>query len=159
MKYTYEQVKEVTEALVAEKKVALHKRLQILLWRMRGKGEREVIALSGASHSTIWRICKQYNENGLGGLSYKHGGGNRKLSFEQEAEALQRLESGARNGQFVRTAELQAEFESNTGVSYEPAVFVRLLARHGWRKVTPRGRHPKAADEAACEAAKKLTLR
>lgn len=31
-----------------------------------------------------------------------------------------------------------------------------VLKRHGWSKKMPRSRHPKAADEEACEASKKL---
>jgi hypothetical protein len=33
-----------------------------------------------------------------------------------------------------------------------------LLARHGWRKVTPRGKHPDKASDEAMEASKKLKL-
>ena len=32
-----------------------------------------------------------------------------------------------------------------------------LLKRHGWRKVMPRAKHPKKADEEVIQASKKLT--
>ena len=40
----------------------------------------------------------------------------------------------------------------NTGRVY----VYNVLKRHGWSKKMPRSRHPKAADEEACEASKKL---
>lgn len=41
--------------------------------------------------------------------------------------------------------------------SYTGRVYVyNVLKRHGWRKKMPRSRHPKAADQEACEASKKL---
>jgi transposase len=160
MRYSEEQIREVSEALDAEQCLATHKRLQILLWRMEGKSGKEVAALSGADRTTIWRICDSYKQHGLAGVPYRYKGGNRrKLTVKKESEILQALSEQAEGGQFVRSYELQAEFEKRANKQYDSSTFSRLLQRHNWRKVVPRGRHPKAADEATCEAAKKLTFR
>lgn len=157
-RYTNEERRAVETALSKEQNVDTYKRLQVLLWRMQGVPEREVVIRSGMRHSTIWRICNNYALYGVNGLGLRYEGGhNRKLSFEEEASALKECNETAEKGGFVRIKELQAEFEKLTGVHYHLHVFYRLLERHGWRKVKPRGQHPKKADDEAIEASKKLT--
>jgi len=160
--FTNKQIKEVSTALRNERdNVEMFKRLQVLLSRMKGTSERDAAVQSGFSVAKVSGICRNYLSNGIDGLRSKRencGGRNRKLSKEAEASALARLAEKAKTGQFIRVAELQAEFEKDTGVSYHPIAFYDVLERNNWRKVVPRGRHPKAADEATCEASKKLTL-
>jgi len=56
--------------------------------------------------------------------------------------------------------EIRIACEKKVGKEYEGrSQIYDLLARHGWRKVMPRGKHPKQADEATQEASKKLTPR
>jgi len=161
MRYSKEQIREVSEALQRESDLAQYKRLQILLYRIQGTRMREVVELTQASESTVRRICAQYRKQGLRGLENKYKSDNRrrrKIPLEAEAAILRELSEKAASGQYTRVAEIQVEFEKAAGVKYEFSGFVRLLERHNWRKAVPRGRHPKAADEAACEAAKKLTI-
>ena len=158
LRYTATEIEEVRLALANEKSAGVYKRLQVLLWRMEGVSKQETALRSGFSQPTVLRICCRYKAEGLKGLRPKYKGGkNRKLSKEDEAKALEALAEKAKTGQFVRVSQLQAEFEKNTGVSYHAHVFYRVLERNDWRSVTPRSRHPKAADEATCEASKKLT--
>ena len=157
MRYTEAQINEVSTALSKESDIALHKRFQILLLRMRGTPVYEITAVTGASQPTIWRICSQYQKHGLSGMRPVHRGGNRKLTQDAEATILQCLEAKATSGQYSRVAELQADFEAQSCVSYHPYAFYRLLRRHGWRKVVPRSQHPKVSDAASCEDVKKLT--
>jgi transposase len=85
------------------------------------------------------------------------GSNYRKLSYDEEAETLAQLAVEV-EGKCMRARDVLELFESKTGVTYAKDAFYRLLHRHGWRKVMPRGQHPKAADEETREAAKKLTL-
>jgi transposase len=62
----------------------------------------------------------------------------------------------ATEGKFVRIAEIKQAFEEMSGVKYKSSGFYKLLKRHDWRKVMPRGKHPKKASEEAMEASKKL---
>jgi len=122
--------------------------------------ESDVAKLMQVSKSTVGRVCAAYKLQGLKGLDFQYKGGNsRKLPEAEEKRILSDLGVDAASGQFVRVSELLAKFEAASGVHYEYTAFYYLLRRHNWRKVVPRGRHPKAADEATCEAAKKLTLR
>jgi transposase len=51
-------------------------------------------------------------------------------------------------------APVQAAYEAAIGRPVHHSVVYRALHRHGWRKIVPRPRHPKA-DEAARETFKK----
>jgi len=132
--------------------------LQIAKWKMEGRSTQEVAELSGLSERSVRRIWADYRTKGIDRMQPQYTGKNRmKMSYEAEEAALQECAAEANEGKYLRVAELQERFEAITGVQYHLHVFYRLLERHNWRKVVPRGKHPKAADSAACEAAKKLT--
>ena len=155
--YSKEQIAEVRNELKAEGNVAVYKRLQMLLWRMEGKTIEETARLSERGRRTVDRICTAYTKNGIKGVSLNHKGRIGQLTFEQETEALNKLAEKAGKGQYLRIADLQADFEAMTNAKYTVPGFYYLLKRHDWRKIMPRRRHPKGADGAACEASKKLT--
>jgi transposase len=55
----------------------------------------------------------------------------------------------------LTVAEIQRAYEQRLGKAVAPSTIYRLLQRHGWRKVVPRPRHPKA--DVAAQAAFKET--
>jgi hypothetical protein len=57
----------------------------------------------------------------------------------------------------LTVAEIQQAYQEQLGKAVAPSTIYRLLDRHGWRKVVPRPRHPKA-DVAAQAAFKKGSL-
>ena len=57
-------------------------------------------------------------------------------------------------GGVLKVAEIQAAYEARVGKVVPNSTIYRVLARHDWRKVVPRPRHPKA-DVAARGAFKK----
>jgi len=136
----------------------LFKKVQVVNWRAQGRSIDEIVELSGLSCATVFRACAAYRSGGVGSLRERYAGNYRKLSFAEEAAALDKLSVGAGIGKYVRVKELLRQFEELTGVTYHMNAFYLLLHRHGWRKVAPRGQHPKAADKASCEDAKKLTI-
>ena len=141
-----------------ETEVDHFRRLQAVLWRAQGKSLKEVTALSGFCSASIKKYCAAYRSAGAEALKSKYVGGNcRKLSYDEERVALESCSEHAEKGGYIRVSDLQAEFEKKTGVHYHLHVFYRLLERHGWRKIMPRGKHPKKADDEAIEASKKLT--
>lgn len=160
MKYTEEQIAEVVAMLASDINAGMRKRLQALLCRMRDIPVKQAAEISGLNRATVFRVCDRYTESGLEGLKSKREMPlRRKISEEREAEIFGLLAAKAANGEYSRTSELQNEFETLAGVKYHPLFFFRVLARNNWRKVVPRSRHPKAADAASCEDAKKLTLK
>ena len=78
------------------------------------------------------------------------------MSYEQEAELLARYEESAAAGQIVETSEIKKAYEEKVGHRIGGQQIYLVLARHGWRKVLPRSKHPKKADDEAIEASKKL---
>ena len=158
MEYTIEQIEEIEKALSAEKNVRVFKRIQVLLWRMRGKSEKEVAELTGVSLWQVFAIKRKYREGGISALKVKYIGGNsRKLSVEEEEKQLGELIEQAKQGVYLRGSELQKAFEESTGTRYHSSTFFRLLERHNWSKKVPRGQHPKKASDEDIESSKKLT--
>ncbi len=86
----------------------------------------------------------------------RRGGRRRQhLRAEQEAEILVPFVERAGAGGLLKVAEIQQAYEQRAGVTVAPSTIDRLLDRHGWRKVVPRPRHPKA-DVAPQAALKRL---
>ena len=79
------------------------------------------------------------------------------MTDAQEREILDEFEKKAQEGQIITAQEIKAAFDKVRGKDTGRGYIYMLLERHGWRKVMPRSRHPKAASEEACEASKKLS--
>ena len=60
-------------------------------------------------------------------------------------------------GQIIEVKEIKAAYEEKVGHSTGGSQIYYVLARHGWRKIMPRSRHPKKASDEAIDASKKLT--
>jgi transposase len=58
-------------------------------------------------------------------------------------------------GGMLKVAEIQRAYEQQVGKPVAASTIYRLLDRHGWRKLVPRPRHPKA--DVAAQAAFKKT--
>jgi transposase len=139
--------------------IKFFKRVQAVSFLAQGLSASTVSELCGFSCQSLYRLKAAFLAHGLDALrSHYVGSNNRYLSVEQESAILDELANTALSGQFIRVCEIKTLFESLAGVSYQLDAIYRILRRHGWRKVKPRGRHPKGADEASCEDAKKLTL-
>ncbi|MDD4296898.1 MAG: winged helix-turn-helix domain-containing protein [Ruminiclostridium sp.] len=73
---------------------------------------------------------------------------------------LEPFRKAAEAGQIVEVSEIKKAYDTAIGRSTDRdhGRIYRVLARHGWRKVMPRSKHPNKASEEACNASKKLTL-
>jgi transposase len=135
-----------------------YKRVQALKWLAEGMSRKEVSRLSGYKERTLTGLRRRYFEKGIEGLKSGYvGSQKRKMTHKEEAEILERLTKNAGTGEYVRVKELARGFQELTGVEYKGGAFYMLLKRHGWRKVMPRGQHPRKADDEAIETSKKLT--
>ena len=93
--------------------------------------------------------------------SKKHYKGNhRNLSFAEEEALLELFNEKAAAGQVIEVGEILAAYENKIGrpVGSNSQIYY-VLARHGWRKIMPRSKHPNKASDEAIEASKKLTMR
>ena len=135
-----------------------YQRIQCVLIRATlGSSAAEIAQLLGWSTATVHVLHSRWAREGDAVFDVRVRGGRRHqhLSVEQEAEVLAPFVERARAGGVLKVTEIQQAFEQRAGVTVAPSTIYRLLDRHGWRKVVPRPRHPKA--DVAAQAALKKT--
>ena len=159
----YQISKEEYEAIKAAEKATKDKnvsrRLRVLELRYEGYSAIETAKILGINRSNVYQQYKKYEAEGLKGFTEsKYGGNHRALTEAQEKEILDQFEKAAEAGQVVTAQDIKRAFDEVRGKDTGRGYIYMLLERHGWRKVMPRSKHPKAASEEACEASKKLKL-
>ena len=133
------------------------RRLRVLMMRYEGYKVREIAEITGMRINSISQLCRRYREQGLEEFKRNKATSHRyALPVEKEREILARFEEAAEAGQEVTVQEIKAAFDEERGKDTGRGYIYMVLKRHGWRKVMPRLKHPKAASEEACEASKKL---
>ena len=133
------------------------RRLQVLHLRVMGKSNDEISEIVGFSKQYIIEIVAKYRKQGMDAvMEDKRTGNNRKLSFAEEAEFLDRFYDLAEAGQLVTINTIIEKFEELTGEPCADTTIYRMLKRHGWRKVSPRPAHPGKSSEEEIAASKKL---
>src|SRR4030067_138043 len=75
---------------------------------------------------------------GRGGRYYQN------LTLEEERRLLQEFLAQSEKGGILEVSRVQAAYEQVLGRKVPKSTIYRMLARHGWRKVVPRPRHPKS---------------
>ena len=90
---------------------------------------------------TRFRLRQKPDEN-----TAKPWGGRRKslLTQEEEREFLEPWVQRAAAGGLLVVSPIRAALAQRLGKPVAASVVYRLLARHGWRKVSPDTRHPKS---------------
>jgi transposase len=119
----------------------------------------EIARDTGVSVTTVRRVISTYNRLGLAAIETPGKGGRRHeyMSVEQERSFLQPFFARVAQGEIATAEEIQRAFEAEVKHEVHISSIYRLLDRHGWRKLVPRPRHPKANPEE--QAAFKKTLR
>ena len=77
------------------------------------------------------------------------------MSFEEEEELLKPFFEKAERGEMTDVREMEKAYREAAGHSISNGQIYRVLKRHGWRKVMPRGKHPKQVGEKEREDSKK----
>ena len=115
----------------------------------------------GVSKATVHAVIASYNRQGVAAVETAGKGGRRSgyLSLEEEKEFLAVFFARAEEGLLTTTAEIWRAFESHVGHEVDDSTIYRLLNRHGWRKLMPRPRHPKADPQAKEQFKKTLQRR
>ena len=153
-----EQAKELEAARkdITDKRV--DKRLHAVQLRGQGMKNPEIAEKLDTAAKVVSRWVCAYEKGGLEALLGKKRGGNRRnMSFVEEAALLEPFRKQAEAGQLVEVSEIRAAYVEKVGHEIGGGQIYRVLARHKWRTVMPRSKHPKAASEAECNASKKLT--
>ena len=151
----YETIKAAEKATKGKKE---SRRLRVLMMRYEGYSATETAKILGINRSSVYLQYKRYKTEGLEGLTQnRYTGNHHALTEAQEKEILDQFEKAAEAGQVVTAQDIKRAFDEVRGKDTGRGYIYMLLERHGWRKVMPRSQHPKAANEEACEASKKLS--
>jgi transposase len=148
------------DELLADNRLSARERSRITCIRLLALGweAQDVAEAVGITRSSVYRRKAEFLKDGESTLHTDRWGGRRGgvLTEAQEAEFVAHFEAAARQGQMVSAAAMAGELARRAGRPASPATLYRILARHGWRKVVPRPRHPEA-DPARQEAFKETS--
>lgn len=111
----------------------------------------------GMSRSSVARLRREFVARARGQtLPRQNWGGRRRQNMtpEEEQQFLMPFLDEARRGGILVVSPVKTAYEQAVGHEVPDSTIYRLLARHGWRKLAPDTRHPKA-DPQAQEAFKK----
>lgn len=162
MPKTYKISKENIAEIKEIRKTISNKKVDRRLYavQLRGEGLRngEIAEKLDTSDKMVSQWVSAYIKNGgiKALLPKERIGQHRNLSYEEEAEFLAEYAEQAKAGKIIDTNELKAAYIARVGHTIGGSQIYLLLARHGWRKVMPRSKHPKKASDEAIEASKKL---
>lgn len=143
------------------KDVAEQRRIQAVLMRASDALPPAKIAeLTGLSLNTVRVIHSRFLREGEACLVGRPGRGGRRHALLSEAQARGLLAAhveDAAQGRVIAANVFKRDYERIVGHKVAVASVYRLLAKAGWRKVTPRPSHPKK--DPLAEAAFKKTSR
>src|SRR5437588_1598856 len=143
-------VDEVKERMKTERRAWLRQHWWIIYTALVAPRKAEVIALhTGVSATTVHRVIARYNREGAAVIEQSTKGGRHHdyLTLEQEQAFLQPFFARAERGEIATAEQIHQAFEAYVQHSVHINSIYRLLHRHGWRKLAPRSRHPKANQE------------
>ena len=132
----------------------------VLLPALFGATLEQTAAVLGVGRATVARLQTSFRKPELTEPNPARNWGGRRqslLTLEAEAAFLKPWLGSAAAGHLVVVSPIRAALAQHLGKPVKPSVVYRLLARHGWRKVSPDTRHPKSQPEVQ-EAWKKNSL-
>ena len=103
---------------------------------------------------TVHLLWHKWLHQGMSLFTEKRSPGGRNnahMSREEEDRFLGAFLEKAESGGIVTIQEIKEAYERHIGKHVAESTVYRLLHRHGWRKVTPRTKHPKSDPEAQDE--------
>ena len=126
---------------------AEYQRIQCVLIRATlGSTAAQIAQLLGWSTATVHVIHSRWAKEGdaLFDLRGRGGRHHQHLSAVEEDRLLTPFTAKAQAGGLPHVSEIKQAMEKKVGCAVAPSTVYRMLDRHGWRKVIPRPRHPKA---------------
>ena len=155
-----EQLRALKKARRENRDKHIEKWLHVMVLHGEGEKRKAICEKVGLSSSRVGTIIGNYFREGLSAVAEKHYPGNRRnMTFAEEEALLEPFKKDAEAGKIVGVKGIHKAYEQAVGHEVGSGQISKLLARHGWRDVMPRSKHPKKADEEAIAASKKLNLR
>jgi len=153
-------VDEVKERMKTERRAWVRQHWWIIYNVLVALRKVDEIALhTGVSVITVHRIIARYNRLGPTAIEQSAKGGRHHeyLTLEQEQAFLKPFFARAERGEIATVEQIQQAYEAQVQQEVHVNSIYRLLHRHGWRKLAPRARHPKANQEEQAAFQKKTT--
>jgi len=150
-------IERLAERLKTAQSHSEYQRIQCVLLRATlGSTAAQIAQVLGWATATVHVMHSRWAKEGDAIFDVRRRGGRHRqhMTAEQESAFLVPFTQQAKAGGVLSAAEIQRAYEACTGKPVAASTIYRLLARHGWRKVSPRPRHPRA-DPAAQAAFKK----
>jgi len=76
------------------------------------------------------------------GYVSRGGRRNQNLTVERERQLLAEFDVRAERAGMLEVSRIRRAYEDAVGHPVPKSTVYRMLARHGWRKIAPRRRHP-----------------
>src|SRR5216683_1809033 len=155
-------VEEVKKRMTTDARPLYRQRWLIIYNALVEPGKAEEIARHcGVSKATVHAVISSYNRLGVAAVETAGKGGRRSgyLGLEDERAFLTPFFERAERGELATMEEIWRAFEARVGHEVDDSTIYRLLARHGWRKLMPRPRHPQANPQAQEQFKKTLRRR
>jgi transposase len=111
---------------------------------------RETAAALNYELQTVHVLWHRWRKLGLAMFENRRSPGGRRhayLSPAEEREFLETMAVDSESGSLVTAEQIRQRLESRIGKRIALTTVYRMLYRHGWRKVSPRKRHPKTKPE------------
>jgi transposase len=99
---------------------------------------------------TVHMLWHRWLSQGMLLFTEKKGRGGRNHSYmtiDDEGLFLKAFTRRAESGGILAISQIHTAYEERIGKKVSLSTVYRLLYRHGWRKVSPRKRHPKSNPE------------
>ena len=143
-----EEFAKIKAARKKNKNKRVEKLLEVLTLRYEGKSNREISERTGYNERYITMLLAKYRKQGLEEfIRIKQTSHRRRMSEAEEAQILEGCSKLAEEGKALTVADIRQAFEERLGGKTAYSYIYKVLKRHGWRKVMPRAKHPKAASE------------
>jgi transposase len=136
---------QLVKALKQAKSKSEFQRIQCLWLRASlGLAADQVAQAIGWQPTSVRRLQAQYLKEGKAVLQAVGRGGrrNQNLTVEQEGQLLAEFNARVERAGMLEVSQIRRAYEDAVGHPVPKSTVYRMLARHGWRKIAPRRRHP-----------------
>lgn len=156
-KYTEEERAEIVCENERNHASHVYKRLLALkLKAIEGMRSEDAARISGLSQAGVNQIVRRYKEQGMEAIiGRRHNHGKRYMTYEQEVAFLAQFREAGEAGRVIEVTDIYQAYQKAVGHPVTRNAIYYLLKKHGWRKIMPRGQHPKKASDEAIQAYKK----
>ena len=154
---TKEEYGEIVALRKANRDKNIDRRLHVLVLRYKGMSYGDIAKVTGYNPQYAQLLISMYRKQGLAEYAKKHQTGHCwNMTYEEEQSVLDQCAKEAEEGKILTVQEVRRKLEEHLGRKANSTYAYDVLKRHGWRKVMPRSKHPKAATQEAQDASKKL---